>query len=318
MISALWRRSRAIWLNRQARNLILAMLMLASVAVLVWSLVGGWRDLMAHNWRLDWVPLVLSLPVYALSLGMVMFGWTIIIRTLGIESTWQQDARFFMSSWIARRLPTPGPYFVSRVMLYEGIGVPKRLTSMGLLWENITMAASGAVLMLLLLPFAPHVGDVTLEYLDPTLALVLFVIGMAISLVFVVRPMLMARAVNRLLAAVKKEPLTVVISPKAALLVLGIYALVWLLGGVILFLLIRAVNPIDWALLPLVVESWVLSGLVAHLTFFLPVGFLLRELALIPLLSLFLPLSVAVVIAVLVRFWMMLNELLWALIFSRV
>jgi hypothetical protein len=114
-----------------------------------------------------------------------------------------------------------------------------------------------------------------------------------------------------------KAPLTISISPMAALLALVVYTAIWLTGGVILFFLIRSLYPIDWALLPLIVQSWVFSGLVSYLVFFLPIGFGIRELTLAALLSLVIPLSVAVVIVILARIWVMANEVLWALIFSK-
>jgi hypothetical protein len=96
-----------------------------------------------------------------------------------------------------------------------------------------------------------------------------------------------------------------------------IYAGVWLTGGLILFLVIRAVHPLDWALLPTVMQSWVLSGLVAYIVFFSPIGFGVRELTLAAMLSLIIPLSAAIVIVLLVRVWNMGNELVWAFIMYR-
>jgi hypothetical protein len=309
LFGTVWQRSTVLWTNRGARNGILIALTVASLGALVWGLVKGWRDIVSYTWQLDLLPLGISTLVYAVSLFLVIVGWMVITRTLDIRSHWRQDAKFFILSWLARRLPTPGPYFASRVMLYEGAGVPKRLTSMGLLWENVALLASGAVLGLMLVPATQQlIGD---QY-----TIVPMLIAGAASLVFVARPMLMARVVNLLLLRFKKEPISVVIKPWAAAIVLLIYGLVWALGGVVLFLLIRSLHSLDWTYLPLVIQCWVLSGLASHITFFTPISFGIREVTLAALLALVLPFSVAVVIAILIRFWMMANELLWALILA--
>jgi hypothetical protein len=63
-----------------------------------------------------------------------------------------------------------------------------------------------------------------------------------------------------------------------------------------------------------VVQCWALSGLVSYVAFFAPISFGVREITLASLLSLTIPLSVAIVIVVLVRIWNMVNELIWAFV----
>ena len=133
----------------------------------------------------------------------------------------------------------------------------------------------------------------------------------------VVRPMLPVRGVNWLLRRMRKTPLGIFMRPPIVLLVLTIYAAVWLSGGVVLFFLIRAIYPIEWTALPFVIQAWTLSGLASYIAFFAPTSLGIRELTLAAMLSLVIPLSVAIVIVILIRLWLMGNELLWALIFYR-
>jgi hypothetical protein len=308
MIEALWRRSRALWLKRQWQSLLLIGTTTLSLGFLGLGLIRGWRELLRYRWQFDWLPLGLSGATYSVALALAVLAWVVIMRALQAGSTWRQDAKFFLYSWIARRLPTPAPYVASRVLLYERIGVPKRLTGVGLIWENILLVVSGAMLVLLLLPLTPVLST----RIGPAPILLA-----AAGLLLVVRPIWLTQAANWVLRRMGKAPLTISISPMAALLALVVYTAIWLTGGVILFFLIRSLYPIDWALLPLIVQSWVFSGLVSYLVFFLPIGFGIRELTLAALLSLVIPLSVAVVIVILARIWVMANEVLWALIFSK-
>lgn len=299
-----WGWGRAAFASRRGRRLFLVASTGLSLALLLWGFVPHWQALRSYEWHFAWGPLLLSGATFSLSLALAVLAWTLTMRTLGVTSTWRQDAKFFFYSWMARRLPTPGPYLASRVLLYEEIGVPKRVTSVGLLWENVLLVASGALLSLILLPATPLVRDQVMQ--GPVLAVA------AASLLIVLRPLWLARGMNWLLARLGKAPLPTAISQGAAALLLAVYATVWLTGGLILFLLIRSIYPVALGALPLVVQAWVISGLVAYLAFFAPAGLGVREVALAYLLALAIPLPVAVIVALLARLWLMVNELIWA------
>lgn len=300
------RQSLLLFAGRRWRRVLLVGSTGLSVALLLWGLLSHWHELQSYRWQLNWLPLGLSGAMFSLSLALAVLAWVLTMRTLSAGSTWRQDAKFFFYSWMARRLPTPGPYLASRVLLYEEIGVPKRLTSVGLLWENVLLVASGALLTLLLLPVTPLVRGHVPQ--GPVL------LAAAASLLVVMRPSLLEGAVNRLLRRLGKVPLASLVDQRAAALLLVVYALVWLTGGLILFFLIRTIYPVEWNALPLVIESWVVSGLVAYLAFFSPAGLGVREVALAYLLAPAIPLPVAVIAGVLARLWLMVNELLWAVV----
>jgi hypothetical protein len=235
-----------------------------------------------------------------------MLGWGVIMRALGVGATWRQNSKFYLYSWMARRLPTPAPYLTSRVLLYEEIGIPKRLISLGLIWENVLLIAASALLTLLVLPISSQIGDAIPE--------LVVLLAVALSMLFVLHPALLTMGVNWVLRRLKKAPLEAGLRSPVAILALAIYAGVWLTGGLILFCVIRTLYPIDWGMLPFVVQCWALSGLVSYVAFFAPISFGVREITLASLLSLTIPLSVAIVIVVLVRIWNMVNELIWAFV----
>jgi len=309
MINALLQRSRALWLRRNWRRPLLLSTIFVSLGLLLVGLARGWHDLISSDLRFDWVPLVFSSLAYAISLAGAMLGWSVIMRALGVQATWRQNIKFYLYSWMARRLPTPAPYLTSRVLLYEEIGVPKRLISLGLIWENVLLIAASALLTLLVLPITSRIGDNIPE--------VVVLAAVALSMLFVLHPALLTLIVNWLLRRFKRAPLEVGLRSSVTLLGLAIYASVWLTGGLILFCVIRTLYPIEWAMLPFVVQCWALSGFVSYIAFFAPISFGVREVTLASLLSLAIPLSVAIVVVVLVRIWNMVNELLWAFIVYR-
>jgi hypothetical protein len=309
MIDTLWQRGRALWRRREWRSPVLIGTTVLSLGLLLAGLIRGWQELMRYAWRFDWVPLVLSSLIYSVALVLAMSAWSVLMRSLRVNATWRQNAKFYLYSWMARRLPTPAPYLTSRVLLYEEIGVPKRLTGVGLIWENVLLIAASALLIVLMVPLTSHVND--------QFSQVGVMLAVAVSMLFVVRPALLTWLVNRVLRRFGKAPIEVGLRPSTTAFTLAIYAGVWLTGGLILFCLIRTMYPIEWTMLPFVVQCWALSGLVSYIAFFAPVSFGVREATLSYLLSLAIPLSVAIVVVLLMRIWNMVNELFWAFIVYR-
>lgn len=133
----------------------------------------------------------------------------------------------------------------------------------------------------------------------------------------VLQPQVLARGVNWLLRRWKREPLTTVLTVPGALTALVLHTLLWLSGGVIFFLMVRSIYLVNWELLPVFIQIWVASGLIGYISFFVPIVPGVRDMSMIALLTLVVPLSVALIIALLVRLWITLNELFWAVVFSR-
>jgi hypothetical protein len=87
-----------------------------------------------------------------------------------------------------------------------------------------------------------------------------------------------------------------------------IYLLGWLAGGSILYFLAKSVSPVSLAFLPACWGFVALSGVVGTLAFFLPGGVGAREISLSLLLSSYIPLSVAIALALLFRVWILVGE----------
>jgi hypothetical protein len=93
---------------------------------------------------------------------------------------------------------------------------------------------------------------------------------------------------------------------------LFIYFLIWMIGGVVLYLMTISFYPLNLSVLPNIIGAWCLSGSVAILMVFLPVGLGLRELTLGLLLSSILPPGISAVIAILSRIIFTIFEIILA------
>jgi hypothetical protein len=93
---------------------------------------------------------------------------------------------------------------------------------------------------------------------------------------------------------------------------LSVYLVIWVLGGLILYLIANAVTVVDLGFAPYLIGSWSLVGVLSVLVFFLPTNLGFTEVGLSLLLASVMPSSLAVVVAILSRIAVMVYELLGA------
>ena len=94
-----------------------------------------------------------------------------------------------------------------------------------------------------------------------------------------------------------------------------VYAGVWCFGGGVLYVLAATIHPLAWSALPVVIGIWATAGIVTSFTTFIPFGLGVQELTLTALLgSTVGSPAEALVVALLMRLVLTLNEVVWALV----
>lgn len=271
-----------------------------------YTLYQNWQEITQFAWSINYLYLALSFVVYSLALGLAILSWGAIMRKFGGDCSFMKNARIYCLSSLARRIPGTLWYVAGRVYWYEKEGIPKLATSAGVLWEMIVLILSGFFVYLLSLPVRRGLGSVGSPYL------VLLAVPLGLVVMY---PSVLSRSLNSLLRRLGRRQVVITVNQKDTVSWLVRYALVWVMGGLILFLFVNAFAPIPLVHLPAVIGIWGLSGAVASLAFFVPAGLGIKEVTLVLLLSQYLPLSIATVLALLLRVWLTLSELIWTLVF---
>lgn len=240
--------------------------------------------------------------VYAIDLALAITGWILIMGTLSEYWNWPQHVRIYCISAVTRRLPGSMWYLLGRVVMYEKQEVPRSLTLIASGIEYVVTLLGGLLVAIVTWPIVLSGSQIS----------PLWLIGALLAGGLLLNPPTLRAIVKRL------SPQTHALNLRYRNLIgwIGFYGLVWCGGGVILFVLAQALHPLPLGVLPAIIGVWATSALLPQLLTFMPFGLGVQEVTLSALLSPFVGSTEAIVIALLMRIVLTLNEVLWACVAS--
>ena len=295
------RRAGASLQTRRARTLVLIALVGAVLLSLGWTVYSNWEMLVSYDWQFDLRYLGVSFVCYSAALFLSILTWHAIIRCLAGLTDFKLNARVYLYSAIAKRLPGVVWYIASRLYMYQQEGIAKTVTSTGLVLETAMMIVAG---------MAVYLGSLLLGQ-QGSIGGGLLWLALVPLLVVMIQPSLLVRAVNAVLARLGRSRLEMQVRRQDSLLWVGLYAANWVAGGLSLYFLTLAIHPLPAAALFDVVGTVALSGALSLIAFFVPGGWGIREVSLTLALRPYLPLPLALAVPLLFRLWLVLGEIFW-------
>jgi hypothetical protein len=279
-------------------------LLLLLVAYVVYMLTRGGlpeidlRELFA---RIHPADVALFALIYGANLALAIGAWALIIGTVSGCWRWIEHVRIYCITTITRRLPGTFWYLLGRVVLYERLGVPRGLTAVAGGLEFVAMILAGILVTLVTWPLV--LGGTAL---DPRALLATLAVC-----ALLLNPPLVRSLIRRFGRAGGAAP----VRYRQVLLWVGVFAVVWAVGGLQLYVIVRAVAPLPPSALPAMIGVWSATGVVATVFFsFLPFGLGATEVTLASLLSPFVPPAEALVIALVMRVMLTLSEIAYGLL----
>jgi hypothetical protein len=314
-ITAITPSGRSSWQRLKDRvpagRLAMGIIVLTSLAALAYGLVSNWQELADYDWEIVYWPILVGLSLYPVALGLAVATWRKILHQVGGQSRWQQDLRIYCASNITRRLPTLVWFVAGRIYLYDQIEVPKSVSSLAMLIEGVLILFSGLLLSMIIVPFSSSMGFIG-QHSSKLIPLVF------ISLIVILRPRFLSRFVGWLARRLGHDQMiTADVDYQHMLMWTIMYSLVWMVGGVILYLLVRTLYPLPIHNVPTVIGIWAIGGVVSHLAVLTPGGLGIKELTMATLLSNLIPTPIAIIVSIFARVWYSLNELLWFALTAR-
>lgn len=285
------------FLQRRSVKIIFSVFaILFAVAVLGLLLFRERDALINYAWKFQPWALIASFLVYFIDLLLVVWIWGMIMRSLGSKVGFWQHFRSFSIANIAKRLPGTVWYVVWRGDLYKQDGLSIKATTLA---SGVEIAVSifGGVLA-------------TIIFAVPILVKYPAGISVLVALVIICLIFLHPRMLGKILKLMGTD--IQLFNYRLILGWIGLYFIVWVIGGIILFLISNIVYPIGLEYLGYIIGCWSLVGISSYLLYFMPSNMGFNEIGISLLLSAIMPSSFAVIVAVISRAALLIYEIIMA------
>lgn len=264
----------------------------------------NYQQLIDYDWQINWFLLALSIVLIILTTLFGAFLWALILNNFSQKLSRTELVAIWLKSQMAKYLPGGIWNLVGRAYLCQQGGIMIKDIAMSLLLETgLNIMAQFLVILLL--------GGFSFNFIFGDYYLLL--IGLVvIGSVVMTHPKVLTRILSLLarLSLKGREMDLPFIEQKKLIGLLALYALFTISGGITFYTFINSVYDLPLTTLPAIIVIVTLSFLIGFLSPLTPNGLGVREGVFSLLLSQFVPLHVAIVIALAARIWLIVGEVL--------
>jgi len=285
---------------RRIASIVFAVLALAFLGLLVRS---QWSELRQYQWHIEPAWALTALVVLEAAWLFELDTWRFILAGLGGPLPFRRAAEIWFLSNIIRYIPGNVWQFLGMAEMAAADGISRVSTLTSIVLHQAISTAAGVALAAAY--FAAAGDSVWVERLRP----VLWLVPLGLLLL---QPRLLEAIMNRVLRFFNRPPVRVTLTWGQVWVLVLRYMLVWLMLGLAFSALVRSLFPVAWSDVPWLVVTWITAYTAGYLSMLTPSGLGVREGVMTLLLTQALPMSVAVVVAIVARLWMVAGELLGA------
>lgn len=279
-------------------------LVLVVVGIALWS---NWEEVRADLGRLGWSTLAAATVLALASPFLTVLGWRVLLADLGSRLHIAEASGVFFVGQLGKYLPGSVWSVVVQTEMAARLGVPRRRTAVcGLLCIGLS-ALTGLVAGLPALPGLLTRGEVSVPWWSVPL-----VIAALLPLLW---PPLLNCGIRWALRLLRRPPLEHDLGPAAVARSSAWFTSSWLVGGLSVWVLARALaaDDVDASRLLLVaVSGYLLAAGIGMFSIVVPAGVGVRDGVMVLLLAAQLSLSAAAAVVVVARFLTVLGDVVWA------
>jgi len=268
-------------------------------------LVNNWQKVKEYQFSFNYLYLFLSSIFFSLTLITYALIWNMVLRVLDKEKRISnfKAIKIFVSSWFGRYIPGKLWMFLGRIYLGSKEGLSKKALAVSSLFE-IVLSVSAAFIWALLLLSITFGSQLYYLYFIP----LVIIIG---TMIFA-HPKIFYPICNFGLRKVKKEeiPKENYLSYVMVIKVMVYHFIAFAFDGFGFFLLINSIIYLPFCDIIGIMGGFTLAAVLGAAAIFAPGGLGIREGILATILTLYFPLSIAVLITLVSRIWMSMAEIL--------
>ncbi len=285
---------------RQIAKWIVVIAIFLFLGKMVWE---NWSQVKDASFALSALPFILSTLIFAFSYFIQIGAWYLITLKLKIALSPHDTLKIWFYSQLGKYLPGKIWLFLSRFHFYESKGQSKKVISIAIYLEVITMIVAAGLIFLAALTLFKEMESV---YSGKTFWWILLPF---MSAFVCLHPRILERIINWILAQFKRDPVSLSISYLDVLFILFVCIVSWVIGGIGFYLFVDSVYPVAPPYILFLTGALAISSTLGLIAVFAPSGLGVREGALVYLLSYMMPGGVAVIISILTRIWITLIEI---------
>lgn len=289
------------------------LVVLGLLGFLSWNIVQNWHTTTSIEWNLLSINGLLLFLFLFLVYVVNIFSWHMVTRALGANVSFKGNVRIWMLSNLSRLLPGGIWQYPSRIYLLSKEKISKTLGATAVIAEALFTLSVGAAVVFASLAF----WQLPEKFVTYGKALWTLLFVPLLLIILLTNQKVINRAVA-LIAKVKGKREAVLrdirIPPVWLPVLITAFLARFLVIGSALFFLTRLVLPLDLSLLPIFIGVFSLSWLLGYITLLAPAGLGVTEVSLTALLSLYIPFSIAAVLAIAFRVALVGTEIIFLLV----
>lgn len=272
-------------------------------------LVEQWYLLENYSWNID-IPYLISSFIVLLFTFLL---WALLFKQvfihLGAHLSLRKTFKILYISNLGRYIPGKVWQFVGMYYLLERENIGRVKATSGIMWSNLFTNLSGVLVGAFI---------ISLSKFDVSILSVSVLVLLFVCVFIVVQPKVIDHIVNYVLEKLNKDQIKVSLPMSSIVSFVLSYALVWLCLGAAFFMLTKSIADIDIHFLPVFIGFFAASYVIGYLSIVTPGGLGVREGVMTYMLSYYIPLPIATVIAVAARLWLTIGELACVAIALRI
>lgn len=256
--------------RKSTRIILQGSLALLIFGFLVFTVVSQWSELRQKGVEFDlvWlIPAVLMMLLYYV-LGAAV--WGMILRFLGNPVPAAETQKIWAQPLLVRYIPGTVLFILARILMAEKAGVPRRVSTAGIVYEQATSVAGALTIATWFLIDHPDLQGQPARWL-PLLILP--------ALVLLLHPRIFGPVSKRLLHALGRDSLPQLMPFRGVAITYVSYVFVWAVMGIGVFFAARAVHYLDFDDLAIVAASQMIGFLAAVVSAVTPAGLGVRDAA---------------------------------------
>ena len=273
------------------------------------SLYQNFGEISRYPWEIKYEFLILSFLCLVMNLAVASYAWKKILSFFHTSLPIDQSFKIMSVSATGKYVPGKVWQYLGQMYLGQKVGLPKSVTFFSMILLFLAYNLIGILLFLFSLFFW--------NSFSPLLISVFLVLFVSLFVVALYPPVL-----NKILKIVfqlfKREALIVGARFDQILQIFLILIIDWIVFGIGVYLLLNSFYSIDFSQTVILCGIFAISVIAGIFSFFVPAGLGVREGVQSYLLSLFIPVSMAILISLVMRVWMTLGELVCFLIALKI